>query len=107
MKGFQIQYKDKVSNVAAPDGMVTINIFQIKDDVRMNVQSSDYEKLSRNIWYDSLPIEFGDKINIQVKDLEQLSTPESIVEDAKIKRPKTKLEIFREVEDRLKKKGLL
>lgn len=107
MKGFQIHYKDKVSNVAVPDGIITINIFQQIEDARLDVQSVDYSSSNRNIWYNSFPIEIGDVINIQVKEINEPSHPDMIIKGEVIKRPKAKLEIFREIEENLNRKGLL
>lgn len=107
MKGFQIHYKDEVSNVAVPDGIITINIFQKIEEARLDVQSVDYSSSNRNIWYNSFPIEIGDVINIQVKEINEPSAPDMTIKGVKIKRPKAKLEIFREIEDKLKRKGLL
>ncbi|WP_320167774.1 hypothetical protein [Mangrovibacterium marinum] len=107
MKGFQIQYKDKVSNVVVVDGIITINIFCKMEEAYMDVQNVDYKNSNRNIWYDSFPIEMGDLISIKVRDINESSVPDTTIEYLKMKRPKTKLEIFREMEDRLKRKGLL
>jgi hypothetical protein len=49
-----------------------------------------------------LKIEIGDELEIEAP-----SAPAKIDHDMKIERPKNKLEIFQELENKLKQKGLL
>ncbi len=107
MKGIQIRYENKVSNVVVADGIITIGIFHKMGKAQIDVQSVIYESSIRNIWYNAFPIEMGDEISIKIKDISESSEPKTTIENLKMKRPNTKLEIFQEVENRLKKKGLL
>ena len=54
-----------------------------------------------------LKIEIGDELEIEVSEIEAPSTPAKIEHDMKIERPKNKLEIFQELANKLKQKGLL
>ena len=67
----------------------------------------DYEECKRLIWYSGSPISMNDTFEIKVAEIEHPSLPSFIEEDLDIKRPMTKLEFFRYLENNLKKQGLL
>jgi hypothetical protein len=113
--GIEIRYNDKTTKVAVEDGMITVHLFNqngnspgLKDgDTRMDIWGIDYGKCIRYVWSDSFPINIGDRIEIKAAEIEVPSPPAKITEDKSIKRPKTKLEFFYELETELKKQGLL
>jgi hypothetical protein len=113
--GIEIRYNDKTTKVSVEDGMITVHLFNqngnspgLKDgDSRMDIWGIDYEKCTRYVWYDSLPINIGDRFEIKVTEIDAPSSPAKTTEDKSVKRPKTKLEFFRELETELKKQGLI
>ena len=64
-------------------------------------------KCERYVWFDFSPIFIGEKFEIKVTEIDAISDPNVMIVDKNIKRPKTKLEFFRELEDNLKKQGLI
>ncbi len=107
MKGFEIHYRDKTIRAAVPDGEITLNLFNNNGNSRLYIGAIDYSENRRIEWHDFSKIEIGDIIEIKVSEIDTPSTPAKIVEDSKIERPKNKLEIFRELENKLKQKELL
>jgi hypothetical protein len=53
------------------------------------------------------PIKIGDKFEIKFTETDASSAPAKVTEDKNVKRPKTKLDCFRELESELKKQGLI
>jgi hypothetical protein len=107
MKGFEIRHNDKTTKVAVEDGMVMIHLFDNNADSRIYVGGVDYEKRERIVWCNLSPMEIGDKFEIKFVEIDDTSMPVKIEEDENIKRPKTKLEFFRELEAKLKQEGLI
>lgn len=107
MKGFEIEFNQEKKKVGIKNGMLTIHIFDNNGDARMYIGGVDYKRYKEFVWYNWIPIKLGDKISTKLTELVQSSEPYQETENQKIIRPKTKLEIFREMEDRLKRKGLL
>jgi hypothetical protein len=115
MKGFEIRYNDKMTKVAVKNGMITVQIFNnngksrmlMDGDSRMYIGGVDYANCKWIIWHNDSPIKIGDKFEIKVAEIDSFSAPVEIKEDKSIKRPKTKLEFFRELEADLKKQGLI
>lgn len=107
MKGFKIYYKQKTIKAAVLDGEITLNLFNNKGDSRIYIGAIDYAENERIEWCDFSEIEIGDKFEIEVSEIDTPSTPAKIKQDMKIERPKDKLEIFFELENKLKRKGLL
>ena len=96
MKGFEIHYNDKTTKVAIKeDCMITIHIFNnngenhtLKDgESCMYIGGVDYEAYKRIVWYDHSPINIGDRFEIKVVEIDELSKPAQIKEDKTIKRP--------------------
>jgi hypothetical protein len=107
MKGFEICYIDKTTKIAIKDGLIVIDLYNNNSDRRMYIGGVDYKECKRIVWYDNSPIKIGDKFKIKVTEIDDPSAPVEITEDKNIKRPKTKLEFFRELEVELKKQGLI
>lgn len=107
MKGFKIHYRNKRIRAAVPDGDITINLFNNNGNSRLNIGAIDYAENRRIEWQVFSLIEIGDILEIKVSEIYTPSTPAKIVKDRKIERPKNRLEIFRELENKLKQKGLL
>lgn len=107
MKGVKIYCKQKTIKAAVPDGDITLNLFHNNGDSRIYVRAVDYVNNERIDWCDSSEIEIGDEFEIEISEIDTPSTPAKIKRDMKIKRPKTKLEIFFELENKLKQEGLL
>jgi hypothetical protein len=108
MKGFEISYNNQEkTNAAVEDGMITIHIFTKNDGSRLYVEGVDYGEYKKYVWNAHSPISIGDQWDIKVTEVNAPSTPAKTSIDKSIKRPPTKLEIFRALEETLKKEGLL
>jgi|GEM_PF-6238223 hypothetical protein len=107
MKGLKIYYKQKTINAAVPDGDITLNLFHRDGDSRIYIGAVDYVENAIIDWCDFSEIEIGDKFEIEISEIGTPSAPAKMKQDMKIKRPKTKLEIFFELENKLKQEGLL
>lgn len=107
MKGLEIYYKQKMISAAIPDGEIMFNLFHRDGDSRIYVGGVDYVKNTRVVWCDFSKIEIGDEFKIDISEIDTPSLPAKIKQDLNIKRPKTKLEIFFELENKLKQEGLL
>ncbi len=106
MKGFKIYHKQKTIKAAVRDGEITLNLFNNNGDSRIYIGAIDYAENERIEWCDFSEIEIGDKFEIEISEIDAPSTPAKI-EHVKIERPKSKLEIFFELENKLKQEGLL
>lgn len=107
MKGFEINYNGDVKKVAVDDGLLTVNLFDNKGDSHIFVETVDYKTHQRSVWYDWQPIKTGDEFRMRFMDISECSSPLFEVEEIEVERPKTKLEFFHELEDKLKKRRLL
>jgi hypothetical protein len=115
MTGIIVNYNGEETKVAVKDGMITVNLFANNGDSpaladgesRMYIGGIDYEECKRYVWRDYFPIKIGDRVNIKVAEIETFSAPAKVAEDKNMKRPKTKLDFFRELEAELKKQGLI
>jgi hypothetical protein len=95
--------------------MITVHLFNNNgnspalsdDENRMYIGGVDYEEYKRYVWYNNFPIKIGDKFEIKFAEIDIPSSPAKITDDKNIKRPKTKLEFFYELETELKKQGLI
>jgi hypothetical protein len=108
MKGFEINYNNKEKiNVTTDDGMITIHIFANNDGNRLYVGGVDYSEYKTSVWKDNSTISIGDRWDIKFAEIDIPSTPAKTSIDKNIKRPPTKLDTFRILEEALKKEGLL
>ena len=107
MKGFKVYYGQETIKAAVSDGMNTFNLFNNNQNCHLYIGAIDYAENRRIEWRDFSEIEIGDELEIEVSEIEAPSTPAKIEHDMKIERPKNKLEIFQELENKLKQKGLL
>lgn len=107
MKGFEINYKGNITKVMANNGMITIHIYDLNGSGHIYAGNIEYLERQRNIWYDNMSIELGDKFEIKVCEIDQMSEPIISKEDKTIERPMSKLENFRRMEAHLKEQGLL
>lgn len=107
MKGFKVYYRQETIKAAVSDGMITFNLFNNNQNCHLYIGAIDYAENRRIEWRDFSEIEIGDELEIEVSEIEAPSTPAKIEHDMKIERPKNKLEIFQELENKLKQKGLL
>lgn len=107
MKGFIIRHKNEEIKIAVKDGLIIISVFENKGETRLSVGLFDYVNSTSSI-YDRISLDMGDKLEVELAEVEENSQPVKVIKDNAIKRvPKSKLEIFRLLEDELKKKGLL
>ena len=103
MKGYQICYNGKKTDVAIKDdSLIVIDLFCKDDENRMYVESVDYADCKILTWYNHTPINIGDRFEIKVVEMEKSSEPAKVEEDKTIKRPMTKLDYFRFLEERIK-----
>ncbi|MDR2954694.1 MAG: hypothetical protein LBV43_06405 [Prevotella sp.] len=107
MKGFEIHYNENVTKVAVEDGVAFLNIFHNDNKSWIYADGVDYTECRHNIWCNYIPIEIGNKIMIRITEIDCITTPIRTFEDKSVKRPKTKMEIYRELEENLKNEGLL
>lgn len=107
MKGIEIKFNQVSNTVGIKNGMLIIDILDNNGDGRLYIGAVDYEKRERLLWYDWDTIKLGDSFTLNLTETNVISSPIRIIEEQEVTPPKTKLEIFREVENRLKKKGLL
>lgn len=107
MKGFEIQHNGKITKVAIKDGKFYFIIDSYAAGDFMDIGGIDYEEHKKLTWCFLHPIQIGDKFDIRIVDIEDPSLPLEVKKDESIRRPPSKLELFRELEDELKKKGLI
>ena len=107
MKGFKIQTKEKIEKVAIKNGMLTINIFTKKDSNCLYIGGVDYIEKKNYVWADFIPISLGDKLSIELSEIDETSVPSKVTINNNIESPTTKLENFRNLESYLKKEGVL
>lgn len=109
MEGITVNYNGEEKKIAVRDGMITVHLYDNNGEGFMNISGVDYEECKRYIWnnFNRIRIRIGDKFEIKVTEMDVPSTPAKVMEDKKIKRPKTKLDFFRELEVELKKQGLI
>ncbi len=107
MKGLVINYNGEEKSIAIKDGTVNIHLFDNNGDSRIHIEAVDYKECKNVIWCDFFHIKTGDKFKIRMAEIDHPSAPTKIIEDKNIKRPKTKLEFFYELETELKQQGLL
>jgi hypothetical protein len=115
MKGIIVNYNGEEIKVAVKEGMITVHLHNnngnspalADGESRMYIGGVDYKECKRYTWNENNPIKIGDKFEIKYTDIDVSSTPAKVTEDKNVKRPKTKLESFRELEYGLKKQGLI
>ncbi len=107
MKGFEITCNRCNTTMVVKEGLLTIHINDVNGKAFIYVGSVEYDEQKRNVWYNSVPIKSGDKIEIKMVETDNISEPETNVTDKRIKRPISKLEAFYQLEALLKEKGLL
>lgn len=108
MKGFEIRHNGKVIFAAIENGLFTMYTSHLKGEVsNLYVGGVDYEKQSKVVWYDKVPIKIGDMIEIKYTEIDHISEPVKCIHDEGMKRPFSKLEMFFILEQYLKSRGLL
>lgn len=107
MKGFEISYNDDTAYVAIEDGLLMINVYNLRGEGNLYVGGVDYQKQTKLSWYDHVPIDIGAKIGIKFTEIDHISVPVRSIHDQSIKRPLSKLELFFRLEQYLKSQGLL
>jgi hypothetical protein len=106
MHGLKIYHNNKKLEVAIKDGMLFFNLFSYHGGNELNICGTNYIKHEKYIWKSS-SIALGDKIKIEVAEINEPSAPTKIIKDKAIVQPKTKQEILRELEEKLKREGLI
>ncbi len=106
MKGIELIHNGKPVRVGVKDGtlLITVTVGQkCGDAVRAN--GYDYEDGKDNMWLNA-PLETGDVLQVKAVELDAFDAP---VRSKDYVRPQKvdKLKRFYELEDELKKKGLL
>lgn len=106
MIGFEIIHDGIKKRVAVNDGLLTIHLFDNKGDCRIYTDAIDYEFSQRCIWYNWEKISLGDDFLMKFVEIDKPSIP-FCKEDIEVVKPITKMEIFRTLEAKLKKEGLI
>lgn len=108
MKGLKINYKGENTIVAVKEGdLLVAYIHDVRGEAFFYVDNVDYDEQLGRVWYPVVPIELGDTLEFEVVETDQISEPVKIVEDKRIKRPLSELELFYELEAEMKNRGLL
>jgi len=99
MKGFILRYKNEEIKIAAKDDLAMIDVLENKGKRRLSVVLFDYANSTRSI-YDPVSLDTGDKLEVELTEIEEISQPTEGVKDDAIKRTtKSKLEMFLELEN--------
>lgn len=106
MIGFEIIHDGNKIIVAVNDGLLTIHLFDNKGDCRIYTDAIDYEFSQRSIWHNWKKISLGDDFLMKFVEIDEPSIP-FCKEDIEVVKPITKMEIFRTLEAKLKKEGLI
>jgi hypothetical protein len=107
MKGFEIAYNGKVTFAAIEDGLLMIHLSHLRDRGNLYVGGVDYENHIRIVWYDNIHINIGDMVDFRYIDINHVSKPVKYTREEGIMRPFSKMEMFLNLEQYLKSKGLL
>ena len=107
MKGFELNYNGKISYITVEDGLILIMIGNVDNKGNFYVGGWEYDKQNKIIWYNNIPISVGDKFEVKFTEINEITKPAQCLHDKSIKRPISKLEAFRQLEQSLKNKGLL
>jgi sRNA-binding carbon storage regulator CsrA len=106
-EGLNIYYNKKKLEVAIEDdGMIFFNLSSHYTGDRMDIRGINYIKHERYIWRSS-SLMLGDKIKIEIAEIDKPSTPIEITKDEMIIPSETKQAVFKELEKKLKRKGLI
>src|SRR6218665_93595 len=107
IRGFIVRYKNEEIKIAAKDGLAMIDVFENKGERRLSIGLFDYADSTRSI-YDPISLDMGDKFEVELAEIEESSQPVKVIKDNTIKCvTKSKPEVFMELENNLKKRGLL
>jgi hypothetical protein len=115
MKGITVNYNGEEMKVAVKDGIITVHLFNnngnspalADGESCMYIRGVDYAECKHYIWNEYNPIRIGDKFEIEFTEIDVSSVPAKVTEDKNVRRPKTKLDCFCELETELKKQGLI
>jgi len=92
MKGFILRYKNEEIKIAAKDDLAMIHVYELRGETCLSIAYGS------RIWYDNL-LDIGDNFEVELAEIED-PQPTNVVK-------KSKLEMFLEFENDLKKRGLL
>lgn len=108
MKKLKIYINGKIIFIPATDeDVATIHIFDNNGEGYLYIDSFCKQNSNRSIWFDFVPIHAGNKIEVEVVEDDGTTKPKKVVEESNTVPVKSKLEVFRELESDLQKKGLL
>lgn len=111
MKGFTITHNESSINVGVEEGGLCSVLFHLfaygESSASIHVTSTNYDKKERSVWLNRFPIGENDVWKIEYREIEAVSPPVESTFDVDIRRPSSKLESFRHMEEYLKEKGLI
>ena len=107
MKGFAIKYKDEEIKLGVNEGISTIHVFDQNGTSQSYIGLLDNSSNETHIWHNFITLDKDESIEIELIELEENSPPSEIVKMGPLPAPKSKLEMFLELEKSLKEKGLL
>ena len=107
MKGFAIKYKNEEISIGVKEGVSTIHVFNRNGDNQSYIALLDQSSNETHIWHNFISLDKDDRIEIELVELEQITPPTRVISMEPPLASKSKLEIFLELEESLKAKGLL
>lgn len=108
MKGLEIKFNEKTFFINEDELTSVLVENVVGKGAFVHVSNVNYTAQERNVWQEFTPIEPGATLKIKLTDIDGRTPPTSSVHDAGLKNPMpSKLEYFRQLEEILKKKGLL
>ncbi len=111
MIGFKISHKNIVTKIGISNGVTTIHLTRVllEDRDELDLYAGGLDKnLKRHVKWLRSELKLGDKIIIEVEDLDDLSDPIEIVqEDPDDVVLKAKLKSYKALKKELQEKGLI
>jgi len=106
MKGLEISHNMDKTEACVKEGTITVLISYYEDQAHLSITGIDYNQQQMYSWRDAM-VNQDDKIEVSFKEIEQISIPNKIRDDRFIKAPKSKLELYKELENSLKERKLI
>ncbi|MGJ1198571.1 hypothetical protein ACR777_20945 [Sphingobacterium spiritivorum] len=107
MKTFKLKFRnEQVIVPASAQDNTLIHIYDFNRISFLSVTSLNTKSYINSIWFDSIKLNIGERIDLEIVETSDISPPKSVNTIKKI-RIKSKLEMFIELENDLKQKGIL
>lgn len=106
MVGFEIKYNGNVIYVAVENGLLTVSVQDVDGKGYVYVGTAEYGQQKQNTWMDFVPLCPGDRIEVKMVEMKQISPPETS-KSVRVERVQSLREILEMREIYLKEQGLL